>query len=130
MTKKLEHVYDDRIARNHGKLVTMLTKFLSRRKVKVYNKLEHFTSFPDSYAYYEMMLDTYFLKHLDMQITLFNDLNEHFHDILAFLEFHDDELEVKLVKGTTQLPMMFMENIHIPHTFYKTDGKLFKRNRF
>ena len=129
MTKKIEHVYDDRMARNHGSLVNTITKYLETHKVQVYNKLEKFTSYPDSAAHYQMMLDSYFMLNLDMTIHLFEDLGDHFNNILAFLQFNDDELEVKLVKGRTRLPLMFMENVHIPHTFYKVDERLFKRSK-
>lgn len=129
MTLKKDHAYADRVNRNQAKLIMRLSKHLSSHIVEVFNKQDQTTSRPEPVAYYEMMLFAYYLVNVngDKNYQPFNNIDEHYQDILNYIEFSDDELEVKLVKGKVSLPSTFQEGIKLPHTFYTDDEIIFKR---
>lgn len=129
MTKKRDHAYADRVNRNHAWLVTKLLAYLDTHVVEVVNKVDKTFSHPEPIHYYEMMFHAYYCDNIagDENYQPFTNREEHLRDVIGFLQFTDDELEVRLVEGKVSLPTTFHEYIKLPHTFYTEDEIIFKR---
>jgi hypothetical protein len=114
----------DRSDQNGTRLIRKLVQYLQNHEVGYHHKLDNMSGMvPDSLAYYDCMLDKYYLHSIDRPPIQFNNLEEHFGDIVKFFSYEDDELKIELLPGKTTIPQFVVINMTIPDTVYKDDER-------
>ena len=121
-----QHLISERAALNAERLVGKLVSYLSNHEAYVTHKIDGTEGrCPDSLLYYTTRLDEYYLSTVDQAPSRFNNIDEHFKDIVSYLFYDDLEYSITLVSGLTEIPPHIIVNLTIPDTFYEADKKDF-----